>query len=121
VLHITYEVPIEASSQPVTYVVKMLQESGKQSRQGIRALKAGSCVVQAVRSEVVAADAAFLQKEVERLTGELVEARGGAAETIALRAELAAASAAGSHLAEELAAAESAVRATQVPKLETLD
>ncbi len=74
-----------------------------------------ACAVQAVRNEVVAADAAFLQKEVERLTGELAEARGGAAETIALRAELAAASSAGSHLAEELAVAESAVRATQVP------
>ena len=68
---------------------------------------------QAVRNEVVAADAAFLQREVERLSGELAEACSGAAETAALRAELAAATAAGSHLAEELAAAESAVRATQ--------
>ena len=75
--------------------------------------------MQAVRNEVVAADAAFLQREVERLTGELAEACSGAAETAALRAELAAASAAGSHLAEELAAAESAVRATQVPWLTT--
>ena len=71
-------------------------------------------VMQAVRNEVVAADAVFLQKEIERLSEELAEARGGAVEAAALRAELAAASAAGSHLAEELAAAESAVRATQV-------
>ena len=69
--------------------------------------------LQAVRNEVVAADAAFLQREVERLTEELTDACSGAAEAAALRAELAAATAAGSHLAEELAAAESAVRATQ--------
>ena len=71
--------------------------------------------MQAVRNEVVAADAVFLQKEVERLAEELAEARTGAAATAALQAELAAASAAGSQLAEELAAAELAVRATQVP------
>jgi ribosome-binding ATPase YchF (GTP1/OBG family) len=73
--------------------------------------------LQAVRNEVVAADAAFLQREVERLSGELAEACSGAAETAALRAELAAATAAGSHLAEELAAAESAVRTTQARSL----
>ena len=72
-----------------------------------------ACWSQAVRNEVVAADAVFLQREVERLTEALAEACTGAAESASLRAELAAATAAGSHLAEELATAESAARQTQ--------
>ena len=73
-------------------------------------------VLQASRNELVQADPVALQKEVNRLTAQLADLRGStsAAALVVVQAELMAATVAGGCLAEELAAAEHALRSTQV-------